>query len=78
MQAYAHEIIGDLNNWVEAITDWNMIVDENGGPYHNRGDGVKGSVVVNHTSGEYKIGYLYYSFAHFSKVYLFCFVFFFF
>ena len=33
-EAYAHDIIGDLNNWVGAWTDWNMLLDENGGPDH--------------------------------------------
>lgn len=33
-EAYAHDIIGDLNNWVSAWVDWNMLLDENGGPDH--------------------------------------------
>lgn len=33
-EVYAHDIIGDLNNWVSAWTDWNMLLDENGGPDH--------------------------------------------
>lgn len=31
---YAHEIINDLNNWVEGWTDWNLVLDERGGPNH--------------------------------------------
>ena len=27
-EAYAHDIIGDLNNWVSAWVDWNMLLDE--------------------------------------------------
>lgn len=33
-ETYAHDIIGDLNNWVNAWVDWNMLLDENGGPDH--------------------------------------------
>lgn len=30
----AHEIFGDLNHWASACIDWNMILDEQGGPSH--------------------------------------------
>ncbi|MBQ3425306.1 MAG: glycoside hydrolase [Clostridia bacterium] len=30
--AYAHDIIGDFNHGMQRWIDWNMIVDENGGP----------------------------------------------
>lgn len=33
-EKYAHDIIGDLNNWVSAWVDWNMLLDEKGGPDH--------------------------------------------
>ena len=32
--AYAHDILGDLNNGMQRWIDWNMIVDRNGGPRH--------------------------------------------
>lgn len=35
--AYAHDIIGDLNGGMHAWMDWNMIVDQNGGPRHVKG-----------------------------------------
>jgi glucosylceramidase len=31
---YGHDIIGDLNNWTEGWIDWNIVLDENGGPNH--------------------------------------------
>ena len=31
---YAHDIIGNLNHGMQGWIDWNMIVDENGGPRH--------------------------------------------
>lgn len=33
---YAHDIIGDLNNGLTAFIDWNLLLDENNGPFHNR------------------------------------------
>ncbi len=32
--AYAHDIIGDLNNGMNCWIDWNLCVDKNGGPRH--------------------------------------------
>jgi glucosylceramidase len=29
---YARDIMGDLNNWVAGWTDWNLLVDIEGGP----------------------------------------------
>jgi glucosylceramidase len=33
-ERYGHDIIGDLNNWTVGWTDWNMLLDERGGPNH--------------------------------------------
>jgi glucosylceramidase len=33
-QKYAHDIIGNLNNGMNAFYDWNLILDEKGGPNH--------------------------------------------
>jgi glucosylceramidase len=33
---YAHDIIGDLNNGVSAFYDWNLVLDQQGGPNHVR------------------------------------------
>ncbi len=33
-EKYAHDIIGDLNNWTVGWIDWNMVLDERGGPNH--------------------------------------------
>lgn len=33
-ERYAKQIIGDLNNWSEGYIDWNLVLDENGGPNH--------------------------------------------
>ncbi|MEJ2153917.1 MAG: glycoside hydrolase family 30 protein [Desulfobacteraceae bacterium] len=33
-ERYAHHIIGDLNNWTEGWLDWNLVLDQHGGPNH--------------------------------------------
>lgn len=33
-QMYAHEIIGDLNHGMRLFLDWNLLLDEQGGPNH--------------------------------------------
>jgi len=35
-ERYGIELCGDFNNFTAAFCDWNMLLDENGGPYHNR------------------------------------------
>lgn len=33
-ERYARNIIGDMNNWLEGFLDWNIVLDEIGGPNH--------------------------------------------
>jgi glucosylceramidase len=33
-ERYARNMIGDFNNWVEGYLDWNLVLDETGGPNH--------------------------------------------
>lgn len=33
-ERYGHDILGDLNNWTVGWIDWNMVLDERGGPNH--------------------------------------------
>ena len=33
-ERYAHNIINDLNRWTVGWIDWNLVLDENGGPNH--------------------------------------------
>ena len=35
-ERYGIELCEDFNNYTAAFCDWNMLLDENGGPYHNR------------------------------------------
>ncbi|WP_067932131.1 glycoside hydrolase family 30 protein [Alicyclobacillus kakegawensis] len=33
-ERYGHHIIGDLNHWANGWVDWNIVLDEQGGPNH--------------------------------------------
>ncbi len=35
-ERYGKEIIGDFNNFTAAFCDWNLLLSEKGGPFHNR------------------------------------------
>ena len=41
---YAHDIIGDMNNWVVGFIDWNLLLDMLGGPNHKGPDNCEGSI----------------------------------
>ncbi|WP_028864425.1 glycoside hydrolase family 30 protein [Psychromonas aquimarina] len=65
-ERYAHSIINDLNHNTSAWCDWNLFLDETGGPNHVNnlcsapiiGDTVNDQIIINPS---------YYYFAHFSK-----------
>ena len=71
---WGNRIFDDLESGVSAWIYWNMILDENGGPWlvdekhHNADKNQQHSVVViNRHSGEVTYTGLYYYLAHFSK-----------
>jgi glucosylceramidase len=65
-ESYATDIMGDLNNWAVGWTDWNILLDPQGGPNHVNnfcdapaiGDAVKETLYLNPT---------YYVMGQFSK-----------
>lgn len=65
--AYAYDIIGNFNNYMAATVDWNILLDENGGPFHARLGGCKSMIHYNTKKDELIIGKIYYAMAHFSK-----------
>ncbi len=67
VEIYASEIINNFNHYMAASVDWNMIVDEEGGPFHDRERGCKAQIVVNPETDSVSIEPTYYSVAHFSK-----------
>jgi glucosylceramidase len=78
-EKYAHDIIGDLNNWANAWVDWNMVLDENGDPDHWKDEqhatGVleekiwvgEAPIVFDREKGSLDIRSSYYYMGHFSK-----------
>ncbi len=41
---YAHDMMGDMNNWVVGFIDWNLILDMLGGPNHSWLDECEGVI----------------------------------
>jgi glucosylceramidase len=62
----AKNLIYDLNNWTNAWTHWNMLLDEKGGPNHVGGGG-REMIAYDTRSGELTINPPYYFFGHFCR-----------
>ncbi|RSK25616.1 glucosylceramidase [Bacillus sp. HMF5848] len=65
-ERYARNIMGDLNNWLEGWIDWNMVLNEQGGPNHV-GNYCDAPVIVDTQTGEVHYNSSYYYIGHFSK-----------
>ncbi|GMT23318.1 hypothetical protein PFISCL1PPCAC_14615, partial [Pristionchus fissidentatus] len=65
-EAYARNIIEDLNHFVIGWTDWNIAVDTQGGPSWAR-NFVDASIIVNETADEFLKQPIHYAMAHFSR-----------
>lgn len=63
---YAHDIIGDFNHYCSAFTDWNLLLDETGGPNH-AGNFCHAPVMADTRTGEATLHSAYYAIGHFSK-----------
>lgn len=64
---YAHSIIDDLEHSVSGWIDWNLILDDVGGPNYVK-NGVDAAVVLNSTThSEFYRQPIFYVMAHFSK-----------
>lgn len=65
-ERYGRNIIGDLNNYIEAWIDWNIVLDETGGPNHvnNLCDA---PVIVDTINKEVHYNSSFYYIGHFSK-----------
>ena len=66
-EIYAHDIIGDLNAGCNGYIDWNIILDNNGGPNHKK-NFCNSPVMLNKDSNNYYKNLCYYYIGHFSKV----------
>ena len=67
MEIYANELIGDFNHHMAAETMWNLLVDETGGPYHDRTGGSRAQIVVDPEKDEIILEPTYYAIGHFSR-----------
>lgn len=65
-ERYAHNIIGDFRNWVGGFMDWNIVLDQRGGPNHV-GNFCDAPVIVNTVTKQVSYGASFYYIAHFSK-----------
>lgn len=64
---YSYDIIGNFNNYTAAVTDWNMLLDEQGGPYHARVGGCGAMAHYDSKTDKLRLTKSYYAMAHFSK-----------
>ena len=67
VERYAKETIVNFNNFTTAAVAWNMILDETGGPVHNRRGGSLAPVVVDTKTKQFTLTSTYYTNGHFSK-----------
>lgn len=64
---YAFDISGNLNNFMSASCDWNILLDENGGPYNNRTTPCQAVMHYDTKSDKITIMPQYYAVKHFSS-----------
>ena len=67
VERFAKETIMDFNNFTSAVVAWNLIVDQTGGPVHNRNLAGGAPVVVNTDKKDFTLRSTYYAIGHFSK-----------
>ncbi|WP_418909848.1 glycoside hydrolase family 30 protein [Bacillus pinisoli] len=65
-ERYARNMIGDFNNWLEGWIDWNIVLNEQGGPNHV-GNYCDAPIIVDTKTGEIHYNSSYYYIGHFSK-----------
>ena len=65
-ERYGRNIIGDFNNHLEAWIDWNLVLNEEGGPNHV-GNYCDAPVIVDTKTGDVHYNSSYYYIGHFSK-----------
>lgn len=65
-ERYGRNMIGDLNNWTEGYLDWNIVLDEEGGPNHVR-NLCDAPIIADTKTNELHYESSYYYIGHFSK-----------
>ncbi|KAH7714361.1 O-glycosyl hydrolase family 30 protein [Aphelenchoides avenae] len=66
-EAYGHDIIQSILHWVTGWMDWNIALDEKGGP-NWVGNNVDSPIIVNNTRDEFYKQPMFYYLGHFSKL----------
>jgi glucosylceramidase len=65
-ERYARSIIQDLNRWTVAWVDWNLVLDETGGPNH-AGNLCSAPILADTQAGEVLYQSSYYYIGHFAR-----------
>lgn len=65
-ERYGHDMIGDFNNWTVGFVDWNMVLNEQGGPNHV-GNFCDAPIIVDTQTGTIHFQNAYYYIGHFSR-----------
>lgn len=65
-EGYAHQMIGDIRNWVNGYIDWNIALDQRGGPNHV-GNFCDAPVIVDTNTKDVRYGPSFFYIGHFSK-----------
>lgn len=65
-ERYAHSIINDLNRWTAAWVDWNLVLDETGGPNHVN-NLCSAPIIADTQAAEVLYQSSYYYIGHFSR-----------
>ncbi len=65
-EGYAHQMIGDFSNWVCGYIDWNIVLDERGGPNHV-GNFCDAPVIVDTRTRTVRYQSGFYYIGHFSR-----------
>lgn len=65
-EIYGHDILGDLNSGINAYIDWNLILDNKGGPNHKL-NYCNSPIMLNNNNSDYIKNLTFYYIGHFSK-----------
>jgi glucosylceramidase len=65
-EQYALQMIGDFSHWVAGFIDWNIVLDQRGGPNHV-GNFCDAPVIVDLTTKEVRYSAAFHYIAHFSR-----------
>lgn len=65
-EIYGHDIIGDLNSGINGYIDWNMVLDNKGGPNH-KNNFCNSPIMVNISQTDFIKNLTFYYIGHFSK-----------